>query len=76
MKQAICDGTGDPIPDDTPTTGPWGRQYSDAARVIAEQYLQKVNDLHTRYSTLFQQELEDLRAATREHLKQLPDDPA
>jgi hypothetical protein len=69
-----CDGTGVEIPAETPTTGQWGHQYSDAARPIAEAYLDDLSALHTKYAQLMQTELGELRARYREKLQQLPDD--
>lgn len=70
-----CDGTGVEIPPDTPTTGIFGHQYCDAARPIAETYLEEVETLHKRLAIQFQAELEELRARYRGQLKQLPDEP-
>lgn len=70
-----CDGTGIPIPNDTPVTGHFGHQYCDEARAIAEKYLADLDELHTRKAQEFQAELADLRARYREQLKQLPDEP-
>ena len=70
-----CDGTGVEIPDDTPTTGFFGRQYSDEARLIAEEYLKKVDELHFEIATKFQAALDALRAEYRTRIQTLPDDP-
>lgn len=74
-KTTSCDGTGVAIPDDTPATGHFGKQYSDAARPIAEKYLAGVDELHTETATVFQAKLDDLRARYREQLRELPDAP-
>lgn len=71
-----CDGTGVPIPADTPVTGPFGHQYCDAARVVADEYLARRSAAHTEAAELFQRYLNDLRAECRAKLRQLPDDPA
>lgn len=73
--KTTCDGTGVEIPDDTPTTGLFGHQYSDEARMYAEEYLENMSQLHTRYATNFQAELNELKALYREKLKELPDEP-
>lgn len=70
-----CDGNGTEIPADTPTTGPFGHQYSDAMRPIAEKYLVDLNDLHTQLAAAFKAGLEDLRNQYREKLRELPDAP-
>lgn len=74
-KITTCDGTGVPIPEDTPATGIFGHQYSDDARPIAEKYLLDLDELHSRTAQRFQTELAELRALYREKLQQLPDEP-
>lgn len=73
-KATTCDGTGTPIPDDTPATGLFGHQYSDEARPIAEEYLREVNDLHTTTAAAFQRTLEAIRDRYRAQLRSLPDE--
>ena len=73
-KRITCDGTGVEIPEESPTTGMFGHQYSDKARPVAEQYLDAVNDLHTKAAQRFDEELSGLRAYYREQLDELPDD--
>lgn len=68
----ICDGTGVEIPEDTPPTGLFGRQYSEGARPLAEKYLEELNALHTAAAESFQAQLDALRARYR-HLRTLPD---
>lgn len=75
-RVTTCDGTGIEIPEDTPVTGDFDHQYCDAARPIAEKYLEDLDNLHTRHAQSFQAELDDLRRLYREQLRQLPDDPA
>lgn len=70
-----CDGTGVEIPDDTPTTGHFGHQYCESARIVAEQYLADLDALHTKAAERFQAELTDLKSLYREKLKELPDEP-
>lgn len=74
-KRTTCDGTGVEIPHDTPPTGMFGHQYCDVARKVAEEYLAKVNALHTATAAAFQEGLEKLRKEYRVELEQLPDDP-
>ena len=69
-----CDGTGVPIPDDTPTTGDLGRQYSDEARPIAQAYLDERDAIHTEHAEKFEAALEALRVKYRPQLAGLPDD--
>ncbi len=69
-----CDATGVEIPEDTPTTGHHGRQYSDEARPIAEQYLRELDEIHTVFAVAFQAKLTELRAKYREKIRELPDD--
>lgn len=75
-KKTTCDGTGIEIPEETPTTGHFGHQYSEEARPIAEEYLKEVDDLHTKAARFFEEGLAVLRGAYRERLAQLPDDPS
>lgn len=75
-KVTTCDGTGIEIPEDTPFTGEFEHQYCPAARHFAEKYLEDLDNLHTKHAEAFQLELDDLRKLYREHLRQLPDDPA
>lgn len=72
-RATTCDGTGATIPDDTPATGYWGHQYSDAARPVAEEYLRELNALHTRAARDFMDQLDALRARYHEKLTTLPD---
>lgn len=74
-KINACDGNGTPIPDDAPTTGPFGRQYCDELRPVAEKYLEDLNALHTRVAEAFKLELADLRASYADKLQSLPDTP-
>lgn len=73
-KITTCDGTDVEIPADTPITGLFGRQYSDAARPIAEKYLEEFDELHTKIAREMQAGIEALRARYRGELRQLPDD--
>lgn len=70
-----CDGTGVEIAPDTPTTGVFGKQYCEAARPIAEQYLAAVDALHTETARDFEEKLAHLRTMYREQLRELPDQP-
>lgn len=69
----VCDGTGVEIPEDAPTTGFFGKQYSDAARPVAEAYLAELNELHTAAHREFEVKLEALREKYRPQLRELPD---
>lgn len=73
--RTTCDGTGVEIPEETPTTGHFGHQYSDEARLVAEEYLKRVDELHTEAAKAFQAALDALRAEYREKLHELPDAP-
>lgn len=75
MNKTHCDGTGVEIPEDSPTLGHFGHQYSDEARVIAEEYLQALNDLHSEMASKFQADVDSLRAKYHERLAVLPDEP-
>lgn len=75
MRATTCDGTGVLIPEDTPTTGAFGAQYCDDARVIAEKYLSDVHALHTECAEMFQAKLDALRQEARKELQILPDEP-
>lgn len=70
-----CDGSGVEISPESPKTGHFDRVYSEEMRPIAENYLCKVDDLHTRMATQFTDELALIRATYREKLKFLPDEP-
>lgn len=60
MSKNFCDATGEEIAVDAQVTGPYGRQYADCIRPLAERYLSELNDLRRSY---------------RRVLSQLPDDP-
>jgi hypothetical protein len=75
MKRSLCDGTGVAIPEGTPTTGFFGRQYSDAVRGDAEAYLRELDELHTKHAKAFSQGLVKLRAKWKASLATLPDEP-
>lgn len=74
-SRTICDGCGTEIADDTPTTGHFGKQYSSELRPVAEEYLAKLDELHTAAALQFTSELCKLRAHYREMLLKLPDEP-
>lgn len=71
----FCDGTGLEIPDDTPTTGVFKRQYCNPARIEAEKYLAELDELHTWAAQLYEAKREELRARYRAELQHLPDEP-
>lgn len=71
----FCDGTGVEIPDDTPTTGHFGRQYSAEARAVAEEYLQLLDEAHTSAARKYETDRETLRQVFRLKLAKLPDEP-
>ena len=73
-RVTTCDGTGAEIPEETPTTGLFGHQYSDEARPIAEEYLAALDALHSESATTFTAKLGELRAKYRSQLRELPDD--
>jgi len=73
-RATTCDGTGAQIPDDTPSTGLFGHQYSDEARPVAEGYLRELDALHTAASATFQRGLAELRDRYRAKLNTLPDE--
>ena len=75
MLKNFCDGTGVEIPADAPTTGPYGRQYAELVRPIAEGYLTALNKLHTDVAEDYRRRREELRAKTRTSIATLPDDP-
>ncbi len=72
--QTLCDGIGIAIPEDTPVTGLFSHQYSDAARPDAQAYLDELDALHTKHAAAFAIELAELRAKYRERLMILPDE--
>ncbi len=71
----VCDGNGSTIATDTPATGPYGRQYCDDLRPLAEKYLQEANDLHTALAEAYKADLATLREQYRDKLQNLPDTP-
>lgn len=71
----FCDGTGVEIPDDTPITGHFGRQYSAEARAVAEEYLQLLDEAHTAAARHYENARENLRSLFRLKLAKLPDEP-
>lgn len=71
----FCDGTGLEIDDDTPPTGHFGRQYCEAARADAEEYLRLVDEAHTAAARHFETARENLRSLFRLKLATLPDEP-
>ena len=75
MLKSFCDGTGVEIPADAPPTGPYGRQYAELVRPVAEAYLAAKDALHTEIAEKFAAKLERLRAKYRVTLASLPDDP-
>lgn len=74
-KKNFCDGTGLEIPEDTPTTGHFGRQYCNPARIEAEKYLAELDALHTEAAQFYESKREELRARYRAELQHLPDEP-
>ena len=72
--RTTCDGTGVPIPGDSPTTGLFGHQYCPEAREIAEKYLEEVDTLHSAMAETFGTALSEIRARYKQDLLQLPDE--
>jgi hypothetical protein len=75
IESNFCDGTGVEIPEDTPTTGHFGRQYCEAARADAEEYLRLIDEAHTAAARLYEMARETLRGVYRLKLATLPDEP-
>lgn len=71
----ICDGTGVEIPEETPTTGHFGKQYCDEARPLADEYLAKLDKMHTAAAEKWSADLAALKAEYRPLLTSLPDEP-
>lgn len=72
-KINTCDGTGVEIPENTPETGHFHHQYSDAARPIAEAYLRELDEIHTETAQAMKIKVEVLRSRYRALLRELPD---